>query len=561
MGNFRDYKVHGTKHIFTFDSNVTIVVRDPKRNYLGQIWGDVEASVGGDVVSAAQFNMLDNRRRIDFCAEAAEHHSHIAWKAYLRDTIKPLRGALDAATDMAPGPRERQPTPWKSGQELMGRKFAKVAEVVPGILPVGVTLLASPPKLGKSRFMLDMALAVANGGKALGGIDVEQGDVLYLCLEDSEQLLQERLLGMLQGEEMPGSFYYASTWRRFDEGGIEDIDRWLESHPKAKLVVVDIFQRVKPIGNGNRNAYELDYAASSQILDLGNKDLGAAITIVHHVNHSKDVSDPMDLINGSNGILGGADGGIVMRAVPGQKGEATLEIAHRRLKVPPPKMALKTDTLTGGWILHGDAHQLLVSEERQQIIEIIRQAGQPLSCRVMASELGKKVEAIRKCVQRMVSRGHLVMAKSGLYDLPPVTKTPVLGVPSVLHVPGVLPVLGDSGQEPDRVGQEGCPSLTIDNNRENLRVGRVGQGGHRFTSESVHDIDQDIAEAFDADRGAYVPRRSDAPVKALDVDTALQVTAKSSRRLPLLEDVPPRRGAASADAKGEQVDNTEEEMF
>jgi RecA-family ATPase len=189
-----------------------------------------------------------------------------------------------------------------------GRKFAKVAEVVPGILPVGVTLLASPPKLGKSRFMLDIALAVAKGGKALGGIDVEQGDVLYLCLEDSEQLLQERLLGMLQGEEMPGSFYYASMWRRFDEGGIEDIDRWLESHPKAKLVVVDIFQRVKPIGKGNRNAYELDYAASSQILDLGNKYLGAAITIVHHVNRSKDVSDPMDLINGSNGLLGGADG-------------------------------------------------------------------------------------------------------------------------------------------------------------------------------------------------------------------------------------------------------------
>jgi len=82
-------------------------------------------------VSAAQFNMLDNRRRIDFCAEAGEHHSHINWKAYLRDTIKPLRAALDTATDMAQGPRELQPTPWKSGKELMRRKFAKVPEVVP----------------------------------------------------------------------------------------------------------------------------------------------------------------------------------------------------------------------------------------------------------------------------------------------------------------------------------------------------------------------------------------------------------------------------------------------
>jgi len=75
--------------------------------------------------------------------------------------------------------------------------------------------------------MLDIALAVAKGGKALGGIDVEQGDVLYLCLEDSEQLLQERLLGMLQGEEMPGSFYYASKWRRFDEGALRILNAGL----------------------------------------------------------------------------------------------------------------------------------------------------------------------------------------------------------------------------------------------------------------------------------------------------------------------------------------------
>ena len=91
-----------------------------------------------------------------------------------------------------------------------------------------------------------------------------------------------------------------------------------------------------------------------------------------------------------------------MRAVPGQPGEATLEMAHRRLKVPPPKMALKTDTLTGGWILQGAAHHVLVSEERQQVIDLIRRSGTPLSCRVLASELGKTIEAIRKCVQRMV---------------------------------------------------------------------------------------------------------------------------------------------------------------
>jgi hypothetical protein len=206
-----------------------------------------------------------------------------------------------------------------------------------------------------------------------------------------------------------------------------------------------------------------------------------------------------------------------------------LEVTHRRLKHTPPKMALKTDPRTGGWTLLGDAHQVLVSEERQQIIEIIRQAGTPLSCRVMALELGKKVEAIRKCVQRMVRSGHVVMTERGLYDVPPVTNTPVPGVLDVLRVPGVLGVLGDSGQEWDRVGLWGGPHLTDDQQRENDRIGQVGQGGHRFTSEPVHDSDQDIAERFDA-------------VSPSD-------------------DEPPPLDEAYAEARGEQVDDPEAEEF
>jgi RecA-family ATPase len=46
------------------------------------------------------------------------------------------------------------------------------AEVVPGILHTGVTILISSPKLGKTRMMLDMALAVAQGGTALGHVHV-----------------------------------------------------------------------------------------------------------------------------------------------------------------------------------------------------------------------------------------------------------------------------------------------------------------------------------------------------------------------------------------------------
>jgi hypothetical protein len=320
----------------------------------------------------------------------------------------------------------------------------------------------------------------------------------------------------------------------------------------------------------------MDYEAVSHLLELGKKYLHVAIVVVHHTNRSKDVEHFIDRVNGSTGLAGGVDGVMYLKGTPQ---EATLEVTHRRLKHTPPKMVLKTDTRTGGWTLLGDAHHVLVSEERQQIIELIRHAGQPLSCRVMAIGLGKTVEAIRKCVQRMVRSGHLVIAESGLYDLPPATKTPVRGVPSVLPVPGVSGVLGESGQDSDWGGQGGCPNLTDDEHVENACIGQVGQGGQRFTAEPVHDIDQDIAELFDAvdltplddeppEDVLLTPHDSTADLspaaQAAGITRRLQQVADTVRPNPSVSvsnDEPPRIDEAYLEAMGEQVDTTQEEMF
>ena len=50
--------------------------------------------------------------------------------------------------------------------------------VVKDLLPEGLDLLCGKPKLGKSWLALNIALAIASGGIALGSIQVEQGQVL-----------------------------------------------------------------------------------------------------------------------------------------------------------------------------------------------------------------------------------------------------------------------------------------------------------------------------------------------------------------------------------------------
>src|SRR3954451_15049367 len=96
--------------------------------------------------------------------------------------------------------------PRKTGITLdaLDRKtFPELREIVPGILPEGLTILGGRIKLGKSWLMYDISTAVAYGGHALGSIPVEQGDVLHLALEDGERRVQGRLRQMLGDVEKP----------------------------------------------------------------------------------------------------------------------------------------------------------------------------------------------------------------------------------------------------------------------------------------------------------------------------------------------------------------------
>jgi RecA-family ATPase len=64
-----------------------------------------------------------------------------------------------------------------NAMELIAMKLAQPRWAVDDLIPEGLTVLAGRPKLGKSWLMLGVAIAVAAGRRALGQIDVTQGDV------------------------------------------------------------------------------------------------------------------------------------------------------------------------------------------------------------------------------------------------------------------------------------------------------------------------------------------------------------------------------------------------
>lgn len=364
----------------------------------------------------------------------------VATAAYERDAAAALREAQDliagVATETAAG---RGPLTFTAA-ELLAKEFPDARDVVPGVLYEGLTILASRPKLGKTWLMLGTAAAVASGGYALGTVKVDAGDVLYLALEDGEKRLQKRLRQLLGDQGPPARLHLATGFPLLDEGGEEALERWLLAHPEARLIVVDTLKRFRPREKAGASIYNLDYDALAPLADLAHA-YGVAIVVVHHCRKS-DAEDPLDLISGSTGLTGAADGAIVLTRARGQA-EAELHVTHR--DADDAELALRWDEQLSGWRLLGDAEEHRRSDARIAVLEALREAPEPLTPKDLSEVLEKPYAQVKALLWKMAKDGE-VRASNGRYTgaggpakPPAATANPVNPVDCVYPVYPVYP--------------------------------------------------------------------------------------------------------------------------
>lgn len=353
------------------------------------------------------------------------------------------------------------PRIWR-GDELARARFDPVRWAIPGILPSGLTILAGRPKLGKSWLCLGWVLDVASGSPVLRKVEVEQGDALYLALEDNERRMQERQAMMLGDHHAPHDLHIANEWPRQNEGGLEAIEEWIASNSKARLVVIDTFKKFRPKEAKSQRLYDLDYDAVAPVAALAQR-CNVAIVVVFHTN-KLDPADPIDLVSGTLGLSGAADGVLVLKRERGQA-DASLFVTGR--DVEEQDLALKwerEDTL--GWALLGQADQFRLTRERQQIIDVVKSVPgmKPVE---IAAAIGKSAANVRQLLFKMTNDG-TVRVRDGVYFpsttdngdnaangdttnhamtpgplVPAITGNAVIGVTAVTPVTTVIGVIGN----------------------------------------------------------------------------------------------------------------------
>jgi len=177
---------------------------------------------------------------------------------------------------------------------------------VEDLLPTGsLGMLGSRPKAGKSTLARCLSVAVASGIPFLNSLEVEEGEVIYLALEENKRSVVRQFktvalkgYGMTEEEAKKVlsriSLICGPTPKDFQKR-LSDL---VEAH-RPVLIVVDTLIRLLKLQDGN--SYSETSAGLEPLIHLAH-DKNVTVLLLHHTKKS----DSGDLL-GSTGISASAD--------------------------------------------------------------------------------------------------------------------------------------------------------------------------------------------------------------------------------------------------------------
>ena len=208
--------------------------------------------------------------------------------------------------------------------ELYDTVFQSRPPLIDGLLYPGTYLFVGAPKLGKSFMMAQLAYHISTG-TPFWHYTIRKGTVLYLALEDDYRRLQERLYRMF-GTDGAENLFFSVSAGQLGKGLDEQLTRFMQEHPDTKLIIIDTLQKVREVG-GDNYSYANDYEIITRLKKFADS-YGITLLLVHHTRKQK-ADDTFDMISGTNGLLGAADGAFLLQKEKRTGNTATLEVSGR----------------------------------------------------------------------------------------------------------------------------------------------------------------------------------------------------------------------------------------
>ena len=238
-----------------------------------------------------------------------------------------------------------------TADDLMDMQFPDNQELIEKILGKGLYLLVGASKIGKSWLVLWMAHCVSLG-EPVWEMKTRKCDVLYLSLEDTYQRLQRRLVEVSGGET--GSLTIATDAELLGSGLEEQLTNYLHDHPNTKFVIIDTLQKIRQL-KSDAYSYAGDYATLAALKQIADR-FDLTILLVHHTR-KQEADDAVDKISGTTGLIGCADGSLILEKEERLGTRGSLTVTSR--EHPDMKLLLDFDRDEKKWkfLSFADAQQ------------------------------------------------------------------------------------------------------------------------------------------------------------------------------------------------------------
>lgn len=253
------------------------------------------------------------------------------------------------------------------GETLLDMNLPRTKFIIQGVLSQGLAIIAGAPKVGKSWLMLDWCVKIAKG-ENIWNLKTTQGTTLYLCLEDNNSRIQDRLLTIT--DEVTSNVYFVTSCCSLSDGLEEQIRNFVNENSDTVLIVIDTLQMVRQ--NSKDISYASDYKEIETIKKIAD-DLQIAILLVHHMRKQDD-KDPLNKLSGTNGIAGSADTIFTLDKSNRSQNNATLICTGRDIEYRELELSFNKEDCV--WNLIADSSEnpdMLLPDEMKLLIAMMKE--------------------------------------------------------------------------------------------------------------------------------------------------------------------------------------------
>jgi hypothetical protein len=316
------------------------------------------------------------------------------------EDLKTMPEPADSSSRESSRPRPKQLTA-HNGLDIYNSEFTEPEALIERLLFPGLTIFVARPKVGKSWWALQIAVAIANGTMLGGCLRVRKpGKVLYLALEESQARTANRLRKLTAASDSLKNINFVYSTEALMAGGAAQIDEYLTENPGVLVVIDTFFAISKQAGRKNIDILQTDYNMINTLREICQKH-ACAILLIHHARKAE--GDGVDVVLGTSGISAACDAIWSLKKTP--LGDCVLTIRGREMEEVVHGMRLESGS-PFGWRITGSGEEAALTKERREIIELLRVKG-PQTPKEIALLLRKNATTVRRLLQKLVQEGFI----------------------------------------------------------------------------------------------------------------------------------------------------------